>query len=68
MRKKQKVADMASEVLARQAKTRTDRIGEAFEDALEALMGTEERADALGCSSSDEVPGSPVGRPRRGSR
>jgi hypothetical protein len=67
MRKKQKVAEMAGEVLARQAKTRTDRIGEAFEE-LEALMGTEERADALGCSSSDEVPGSPVGRPRRGSR
>jgi hypothetical protein len=62
------VAEMASEVLAPQAKTRADRTEEAFEEALEALMGTEERANTLRWSSSDEVPGSPVGRPRQGFR
>jgi hypothetical protein len=41
MRKKQKVAEMADEVLARQAKTRADRTGEPFEDALETVMSTE---------------------------
>jgi hypothetical protein len=41
MRKKQKVAEMADKVLARQAKTRADRTGEPFEAALEAVMGTE---------------------------
>jgi len=41
MRKKQKVAEMADEVLARQAKTRADRTGQPLEDALEAVMGTE---------------------------
>jgi hypothetical protein len=41
MHKKQIVAEMADEVLARQAKTRADRTGEPFEDALEAVMGTE---------------------------
>jgi hypothetical protein len=41
MRKKQKVAEMADEVLARQAKTRADRTGEPFEEALETVMGTE---------------------------
>jgi hypothetical protein len=41
MHKKQKVAEMADEVLARQAKTRDDRTGGPFEDALEAVMGTE---------------------------
>ncbi len=41
MRKEQKVAEMADEVLARQAKTRADRTGEPLEDALEAVMGTE---------------------------
>jgi hypothetical protein len=41
MRKKQKVADMADGVLARQAKTRAKRTGEPFEEALEAVMGTE---------------------------
>ncbi len=41
MRKKQKVAEMADEVLARQAKTRADQTGEPFESALEAVMGTE---------------------------
>jgi hypothetical protein len=59
MRKKQKVADMASEILARQAKTRADRTGEAFEEALETLMDTQERADALGWSSSNKVPAPP---------
>ena len=41
MREKQKVAEMAAEVLARQAKTRADRIGEPFENAFEAVMSTE---------------------------
>ncbi len=41
MRKKQKVAHMADEVLARQAKTRSDRTGEPLEAALKAVMGTE---------------------------
>jgi hypothetical protein len=41
MRKKQRVAEMADEVLARQARTRADRTGEPLEDALEAVMGTE---------------------------
>jgi hypothetical protein len=41
MHKRQKGADMANEVLARQAKTRAEQTGEAFEDALEAVMGTE---------------------------
>jgi hypothetical protein len=99
MHKKQQVAAMADEVLARQAAARTDRIGEPFEDALEAVMGTEagrqlkelrngsqrderpqewreslalvrteERAGALGWSSSNEVPGSPVDVLRRGPR
>jgi hypothetical protein len=41
MRKKQKVADMAEEVLARQARTRADRTGEPFEDALGVVLETE---------------------------
>ena len=41
MRKKQKVAEMADEALARQASTRADRTGEPLEDALKAVMGTE---------------------------
>jgi uncharacterized damage-inducible protein DinB len=41
MRKKQKVAEMADEVLARQARDRARRTGEPFEQALEAVMGTE---------------------------
>jgi len=41
MRKKQKVDEMADEVLARQARDRAGRTGEPFEDALEAVMGTE---------------------------
>ena len=97
MRKKQKVAEMADEVLARQAKTRADQTGEPFEAALEAVMGTEagrqlrklrngphhderaqqwqeslarerveERADALGWSSSNKGLGSPADVSRRG--
>ena len=99
MRKKQGVADMADEVLARQAKTRADRTGEPLEDALETVMGTEagrqlrelrnglhhderaqewqeglarqraeERVEALGWSSSNKAPGSPVDASRRGPR
>jgi hypothetical protein len=95
MRKKQKVAAMAEEVLAQQARARTDQTGEPFEDALKAALETEagrqlgqlrdgphrderaerwqedlvrERAEALGWSSSNEVPGSPADVPRRGSR
>jgi hypothetical protein len=99
MRKKQKVAEMADEVLAQQARDRARRTGESLEDALEAVMGTEagrqlkelrngthhdemaqewqeslareraeERADALGWSPPDKVPGSPAEVPRRGPR
>ena len=41
MRKKQKVADMAEEVLERQARERAERTGESFEDALKAVLETE---------------------------
>jgi hypothetical protein len=41
MQEKQRVSDMALEVLARQASTRSNRIGEPFEEALEAVLETE---------------------------
>ena len=41
MQQDQRVSDMALEVLARQASTRSTRIGEPFEEALEAVMQTE---------------------------
>lgn len=41
MQKKKRVADMAEEVLERQAKNRAERTGEAFEDAFEAVAQTE---------------------------
>ncbi len=41
MRKNQRVADMADEVLARQARDRVRRTGEPFEEALEAVQETE---------------------------
>jgi hypothetical protein len=41
MRKKQKVAEMADEVLARQARTRAERTGESFEEALKVVLETE---------------------------
>lgn len=41
MRKKQRVADMADEVLARQAVTRAVRTGERFKTAFEAVLETE---------------------------
>ena len=41
MEKKQKVGAMAGEILARQAKARTERTGEAFEEALKAVRKTE---------------------------
>ena len=41
MKKKQRVAEMADEVLARQAKARAERTGEPFEVALEAVRKTE---------------------------
>ncbi len=99
MRKKQKVAEMADEVLVRQAKTRAKRTGEPFEAALAAVMGTDaghqlkelrdgphhderaqewqenltreraqERTDAPGWPSPNEVPGSPVDVSRRGTK
>ena len=99
MRKRQKVAGMADEVLARQAKTRAKRTREPFEKALKAVIGTEagrqlgalrdgphhderaqewqeglargraeERANALGWSSPNKVPASPVDVSRRGPR
>jgi hypothetical protein len=41
MKRKQKVAEMADEVLARQARARAKRTGEPFEEALKAVMNTE---------------------------
>ncbi|HSL00307.1 MAG TPA: hypothetical protein VK869_08205 [Rubrobacteraceae bacterium] len=41
MRKKQRVAEMAEEVLERQAVVRAVRTGERFEEALEAVLATE---------------------------
>jgi hypothetical protein len=41
VRKKQKVADMADEVLARQARARAERTGEPFDEALKAVLKTE---------------------------
>ena len=41
MKKKQRVADMADEVLARQARVRAERTGESFEEALKAVLETE---------------------------
>jgi hypothetical protein len=41
MRKKQRVAEMANEVLARQARARAQRTGEPFEVALKAVGKTE---------------------------
>ena len=41
MKKKQRVSEMANEVLARQAKRRARRTGEPFEEALEAVRKTE---------------------------
>ena len=41
LRKKQRVADMATAVLARQAEARAERTGEPFEEALEAVLETE---------------------------
>jgi hypothetical protein len=41
MRKKQRVANMAEEVLERQARDRAERTGEPFEEAFEAVLKTE---------------------------
>jgi hypothetical protein len=41
MKKKQKVGDMADEVLARQARVRAGRTGESIEEALKAVRNTE---------------------------
>ncbi len=41
MKKKQRVAEMAEEVLARQARARAERSGEPFEEALKAVRKTE---------------------------
>jgi len=41
MKKRQTVADMADEVLARQARARAERTGESFEEALKAVGNTE---------------------------
>jgi cellobiose-specific phosphotransferase system component IIA len=41
MQQAQRVSDMALEVLARQASARSNRIGEPFEEALEAVLETE---------------------------
>ncbi len=41
MRDDQSVAEMADEVLMRQAKARSDRSGEPIEEAMEAVLRTE---------------------------
>jgi hypothetical protein len=41
MQENQLVADMADEVLARQARARSQRTGESFEDALKVVLKTE---------------------------
>jgi hypothetical protein len=41
MREDQSVAEMANEVLMRQAKVRADRSGEPIEEAMEAVLNTE---------------------------
>ncbi len=41
MKKKQRVAEMADEVLARQARARAERTEESFEEALKAVGKTE---------------------------
>jgi hypothetical protein len=41
VREDQSVAEMANEVLMRQAKARADRSGEPIEEAMEAVLGTE---------------------------
>ncbi len=41
MKKKHRVAEMADEVLARQARARAERTGEPFEEALKAVGKTE---------------------------
>ena len=41
MKKKQRVAEMADEVLARQARVRAERTGESLEVALKAVRNTE---------------------------
>jgi hypothetical protein len=41
MKKNQTVAEMADEVLARQARARAERTGEPFEEALKAVRKTE---------------------------
>ncbi len=41
MRDDQSVAEMANEVLMRQAKARADRTGEPIEEAMEAVLDTE---------------------------
>jgi hypothetical protein len=41
MQENQLVADMADEVLARQARARVERTGESFEDALKVILKTE---------------------------
>lgn len=41
MRKKQSVADMAEEVLERQARDRACRTGEPFEEAFEGVLASE---------------------------
>jgi hypothetical protein len=41
MREKQRVDDMADEILARQAQVRAERNGEPIEEALEAVLDSE---------------------------
>jgi hypothetical protein len=41
MKKRQRVGDMADQVLARQARARAEQTGESFEEALKAVRKTE---------------------------
>jgi hypothetical protein len=41
MKKRQRVGEMADEVLARQARARAEQTGESFEEALKAVRKTE---------------------------
>ena len=51
MHENQRVSDMAVEILARQARARTERTGEAFKEALKAVLETEAGRQLRGCAT-----------------
>jgi ketosteroid isomerase-like protein len=72
MHTKQIVADMADEVLARQAQAHAKQTGEAFEDALESVLRTEAgrqlrdlRDGPHGCTIASQWQGDLIRRRRR---